>query len=231
MQEHRRRAIGLAGTVAVHLIVIAVLVWLAPDPTMSAHAPRRTIVAIDVSRPPPPPPPPPPNKKESGAAAPSSRGATAAPSPPPLPRPLPSPTPAQIPVDPGPQQASGLGVAAGSGGGQGGDGAGTGSGTDGAGRGSGMVTPPLHVAGGLTNADYRQAGAPRGASGTVVVSFRVRSDGAADRCAITGSSGYSAFDQATCRLIEQRFRFRPALDDRGRAIDWTVRTDYTWLPR
>ena len=46
-----------------------------------------------------------------------------------------------------------------------------------------------------------------------------------------GSSGYAAFDEATCRLIEQRFRFRPARDESGRAVEWTIRTDYTWTPR
>ena len=78
--------------------------------------------------------------------------------------------------------------------------------------------------------DYRRAGAPRDAYGTVVVGFRVRSDGAVDRCSVIRSSGYREFDQTTCRLIEQRFRYQPARDQSGQPIDWNVRTDFTWTP-
>ncbi len=91
--------------------------------------------------------------------------------------------------------------------------------------------PPVRVAGELTNADYRRAGAAAGAAGTVVVGFRVRRDGAVDRCGVVRSSGVAAFDAATCRLIEQRFRYRPAQDAEGRPIDYEIRTDYTWQPR
>jgi protein TonB len=52
-----------------------------------------------------------------------------------------------------------------------------------------------------------------------------------DQCRVIGSSGFAVIDEATCRLIEQRFRFRPALDASGKPIAWTVRTDYTWAPR
>jgi protein TonB len=134
-------------------------------------------------------------------------------------------------VDSGPATDAGLGAAAGAGAGRGGEGDGSGSGGSGSGRGSGTFTPPVHVAGNLTNGDYRAARAPSGAAGTVRVSFRIRSDGGVDQCRVTGSSGYPQFDQATCRLIEQRFRFRPALDEQGRALDWMANTDYTWAPR
>jgi protein TonB len=125
-------------------------------------------------------------------------------------------------VDAGPGTNSGAGVAAGSGGGAGGQGSGPGG---------GAATPPQRVAGELTNADYRRARPPSGAAGTVVVEFRVRADGGTDSCRVIRSSGFAVFDQATCRLIEQRFRFRPARDATGRAIDWQIRTDYTWAPR
>jgi protein TonB len=93
------------------------------------------------------------------------------------------------------------------------------------------VTPPVRLSGALTNADYRAAGAPRGAAGTVRINFRVRRDGGVDRCTVTGSSGYGMFDEATCRLIQQRFRFRPATGVDGQPIDWGIRTEYTWSPR
>ena len=124
-----------------------------------------------------------------------------------------------------------FGVAAGSGAGQGGEGEGSGAGGAGNGRGAGLVTPPHRIEGALTNADYRSVRPPEGAAGTVVVGFRVRTDGRADRCEVIRTSGFAVFDEATCRLIERRFRFRPARDESGQAIDWTIRTDYTWTPR
>jgi protein TonB len=233
MLQNRGRAAGIAGTVAVHATVVALLLWFGSGDFRSPER-KEALVAFDLRPPPPappPPPPPPPDRTEEGAAAPPSRGRTAAPSPPPPTVPLAQPTPAEIAAEPGSGEGAGLGAAPGSGAGQGGKGVGSGSGESGAGRGSGIVSPPIKIAGQLSNADYRAARAPRGAAGTVRVSFRVRSDGAVDRCVVTGPSGYPMFDQATCRLIQQRFRYRPAHDADGRALDWEIRTDYTWAPR
>ena len=227
--DHRSRALGIAGTIAVHVAVVAGLLLLATDHGPRLPDPEPGFVAVDLTQ--PPPPPPPPDDVEQGAAAPPSRGATDAPSPPPPPAPLAPPIPAEPTVDPGSEQARGLGAAAGSGAGTGGEGSGSGAGGAGSGRGAGLVTPPQRIEGELTNADYRRARAPDGAAGTVRVSFRVRTDGRVDGCRVIGSSGFAAFDEATCRLIERRFRFRPARDESGRAVDSTIRTDYTWTPR
>lgn len=226
----RQRAIGIAGAIAVHVLVIAVLVLFSPRFSPLPAVAEPGLVAVDL-REPPPPAPPPPDDVEQGAAAPPSRGATEKPSPPPPPVPLARPAPAEVAVDPGSGQASGLGATPGSGAGTGGEGSGSGAGGAGSGRGAGLVTPPQRIEGALTNADYRRASAPEGAAGTVRVSFRVRTDGRVDDCRVIGSSGFAAFDEATCRLIEQRFRFRPARDESGRAVDWTIRTEYTWTPR
>jgi len=225
----RQRAIGIAGTVAVHVAVMAALLLYSPRfAPLRERAPG--LVAVELTEPVPPPSPP-PDDAEQGASAPPSRGITEAPAPPPPPVPLARPTPAEVAIDPGPDRTSGAGAAAGAGGGQGGEGIGSGSGGAGSGRGAGLVTPPERIEGALTNADYRRARAPQGAAGTVRVAFRVRADGRADRCAVIGSSGFAAFDEATCRLIERRFRFHPARDESGRAVDWTIRTEYTWTPR
>jgi protein TonB len=227
--DDRKRAYGLAGAIAIHVLAIALVILLAPPwPTQPSAGPGLVAVQLDA----PPPPPAPPDNVDEGAAAPPSRGATKAPSQPepPVP-PLARPTPAEPAIDPGSQQASGAGAAPGSGAGQGGEGSGTGSGDSGSGRGSGVITPPTRIAGALTNADYRRTRPPAGAAGTVVVSFRVRTDGAVDRCTILRTSGYEVLDSATCRLIEQRFRYQPARDASGRPVDWEVRTDYTWRPR
>ena len=224
--DRRNRLLGIAGTVAVHVAIVAVLLLFTPRFSPLPTESEPDFVAVDLND-----PSPPPDDVEEGAAAPPSRGRTEVPSPPPPPAPLAPPTPAEVAVDPGSGQASGLGVAAGAGAGLGGEGSGSGAGSGGSGRGAGVVTPPVRIEGGLTNADYRRARPPEGAAGTVRVSFRVRTDGRVDRCEVIGSSGYAAFDEATCRLIEQRFRFRPARDESGRAVEWTIRTDYTWTPR
>jgi protein TonB len=223
--DNRSRAIGIAATLAINASLVALLLTLSTGLVPQALRPPG-LTTIDIT-PPPPAPPPPASKPAAAAAAPPSRGATRAPSPVQPPRPLPKPTPAQPAPDAGSQSASGAGSAAGSGAGRGGEGSGTGAG----GSGGGAVTPPVHIAGALSNADYARAGLPRGAQGTVVIGFRVRSDGAVDSCRTVRTSGYAAIDEATCRLVEQRFRFRPAQDAAGHPIDYAENTDFTWRPR
>ena len=218
--DSRQRAFGIAAALVLHGLAVALLLLLPPSGPSPA-APESRLVAVRLTEPPPPPPPPPAQVPEA-AAAPPSRGVDEPPSVPLPPRPLPSPTPAEPSVDAGPGPGSGAGAAAGSGAGQGGEGSGSGG---------GAATPPRRVAGELTNDDYRRVRPPPGAAGTVLVEFRVRTDGRTDSCRVIRSSGFAVFDQATCRLIEQRFRFRPARSAAGQAIDWVIRTDYTWAPR
>lgn len=217
----RNRAFGLAGAIGVHALAIALLL-LVRNPSALPEAPEPALVAVPLREPPPPPPPPPEQTAKPEAPAPPSRGVNQAPSPPKPPIVLASPTPAEPSVDPGSGAGAGTGDAAGSGVGQGGAGSGTGG---------GRATPPVRIAGALTNADYRRTRPPEGAAGTVVVSYRIRADGRVDGCTVLRSSGYAVLDEATCSLIEQRFRFEPARDAGGRPIDWEVRTDYTWRPR
>lgn len=227
--DRRNRLVGIAGTVAVHVVVVAALILFSPRFAPPPTVPEPGLVAIEF--PEPLPPAAPPDEVEEGAASQPSRGRTEAPSPPPPATPLAVPTPAEIAIDPGSEQAAGAGAAAGANAGQGGSGSGSGAGGEGSGRGAGLATPPVRVEGALTHADYRRARPPEGAAGTVRVAFRVRSDGRVDRCSVVRSSGFAVFDEATCRLIERRFRYRPARDAAGRAIDWTIRTEYTWTPR
>lgn len=230
MLHNRNRALGLSAAVGLHVVVIALLVLLAPDP-VAPPEPDSDLVAVLPTEPLPPEPPPPPVEEEEGAAAPPSRGDTDVPSPPEPPAPLQSPVPAEPSIDPGSETASGAGAAAGSGAGQGGEGSGRGAGAGGSGTGSGRVTPPVRIAGELTHADYARTNPPRGAAGTVFIAFRVRTDGRVDSCRVVRSSGYDILDRATCRLVEQRFRFRPARDAQGRPIDYELRTNFTWEPR
>lgn len=57
-------------------------------------------------------------------------------------------------------------------------------------------------------------------------------DGRVTRCAVTSSSGSPELDAATCRLIEERFRYNPARTVDGDPVaDVAGRTQRWWLGR
>src|SRR6187549_2625911 len=95
--DDRKRAYGLAGAIAIHVLAIALVILLAP-PWPAPPRATRGVVAVQLDAPRPPPPPS-PDKADEGAAAPQSRGATEAPSPPPPTAPLARPTPAPPAID------------------------------------------------------------------------------------------------------------------------------------
>jgi protein TonB len=45
---------------------------------------------------------------------------------------------------------------------------------------------------------------------------------------VTRSSGSRELDSVTCRLIMQRFRYRPARDAEGRPIAETIAGEHVW---
>ena len=57
--------------------------------------------------------------------------------------------------------------------------------------------------------------------------FRIETTGRVTRCRVTRSSGDTMLDATTCRLIEERFRFRPATNAAGE----TIASDYGWRQR
>ena len=50
-------------------------------------------------------------------------------------------------------------------------------------------------------------------------------------CRVTEPSGFALADQTACRLIEQRFVYRPARDERGQPVASTVVEWHTWFSR
>ena len=63
------------------------------------------------------------------------------------------------------------------------------------------------------------------------VSYTAETDGRATNCRITDSSGSPELDDTTCRLIEQRFRFRPSQDRNGRPVRSRIVQDHYWETR
>jgi len=120
---------------------------------------------------------------------------------------------------PGPGQGAG-GIGNGNGGG----------GLGGNGDGDAVVGP--HLTGGkMSYRDLPQGILAPGEEAAVDVLFAVNPDGRASDCGVERSSGHPTLDSLACRLIEQRFRFKPARDRLGRPVRAWVAETHTWIAR
>lgn len=133
---------------------------------------------------------------------------------------------------PGAAATSGNAPVRGPGTGAGGFGTGTGSGRfgdgGGGGGGAGAPTPARQIAGAVRDSDYPRSALDAGISGTVYLRFVVTPEGRVGSCRVTRSSGNAALDTTTCRLIRQRFRYRPARDAWGRRVADTITGEHVW---
>jgi protein TonB len=80
----------------------------------------------------------------------------------------------------------------------------------------------------FTADDYPPDAADRNEQGTTQVAITVGVDGRVHGCSVVVSSGSSSLDRATCRIIAQRARFRPAQDRDGNPVTGTFRQSVTW---
>lgn len=187
---------------------------------------------IELSLPPVPPPPPvahqPKPAKSRAAAAPALPAPKGGPQgPAKLKTVAPDVTRAPITTAPAPGGGAGSGTAVGTGagGGTGGNGNGDGAGDDDGG------SELEQIAGSITNRDYPRALGQAGIGGTVEMTLMVETSGRVGRCAVTRSSGSPELDQLTCRLVQQRFRFRPGTDRTGRPVAEEVDFEHVWEVR
>jgi protein TonB len=238
----RDRITAIVGVGLLHgLLGYAFLTGLALDVVRQAG---QSLKVFEIVEPPPPPPiePPRPAMKPApereGAAAPpnlKSRPTPVIAPPPTIKLNVPTPivaAPEATPLPPGPDPTAGNASQAGPGWGAGGQGVGTGSGASGFGAGGGGIARGAqHVSGELRNSDYPRTALRMGIEGTVTVRYTIAPDGFAERCVILQTSGSAELDQTTCRLIERRFRYRPARDASGRPVPQDlVKTYDWWLP-
>jgi len=128
------------------------------------------------------------------------------------------------PSAPAPGGGSGAGPALGSG--AGGGTGGTGYGDSGDGEGG---TDLEQIAGAILPSDYPRRLRDNGIGGRVEFVFTVGTNGRVTRCAITRSSGVPELDALTCRLVQQRFRYRPSTDRSGRPIADEVEGEHIWV--
>lgn len=177
---------------------------------------------------------PPPPKVTLAPARPAQRHTAAAPKaePKPIggtPGPVPShalpsvaPVVAVRPTAPPSGGGSGTGPAIGAGAGGGAGGQGYGADDEGG-------TDLVQIAGDIGPSDYPRDLRERGIGGRVEMLFTVGTDGRVTSCTVTRSSGVPELDALTCRLVQQRFRYRPSTDRYGRPIPDEVEGVQDWV--
>ncbi|MDH7976049.1 energy transducer TonB, partial [Sphingomonas sp. AR_OL41] len=109
--------------------------------------------------------------------------------------------------------------------GAGGEGNGNGAGGDGDGDGG---TPLVLIKGRIKDSDYPRDLLRDGVSGTVYLRFVVGVEGRVTSCTVTKTSGSAELDNTTCRLIMERFRYRPTRDRQGRPVPDEVIGYHRW---
>ena len=91
---------------------------------------------------------------------------------------------------------------------------------------------PANLASYFSRDDYPRAAIRNREEGTVVFRLTVGTDGRVADCTITSSSGSASLDEATCRILRERGRYRPARDARGNPTTGSDEGSVTWaLPR
>ena len=225
----RERITALAAVVLVQAVLGFVLLsGLRVDMRRSADVVQR-LVDFTLAKPPPLPPPPPvqpaPRPKHHQASAPKAEpnklGGSPGPQPahaPPSVTPIVAVKPSAAPSGGG--SGTGPAIGSGAGGGTGGNGYGADEG------GSDLE----HISGEIERSDYPAELGRAGIGGRVSVTLTVEPNGRVSTCRITRSSGVPPLDSLTCRLMQQRFRFRPSTDRYGRPIRDEVDWDHEWIP-
>jgi periplasmic protein TonB len=226
------RGSAIAAVIAIHAALLFALLHLSGKIDLTDPESALRVFDVIPLQPPPPPPPPPQQTQQPKAhdkqssPAPENIKSEATPVKAPKPRIVVPPVP-QIPAAETPRQGSaptqGASPVAGPGTGGGGVGTGNGSGAGGSGTGgggdNGVAEPPHLATPVLTGRDFpRQTldSWPRGAS--VFLRLRVDARGYVSQCIVDRGTGVGAIDSGLCALVQQRLRFRPALNRGGQAV-------------
>jgi protein TonB len=80
----------------------------------------------------------------------------------------------------------------------------------------------------FSDEDYPASAVRAGESGATGFRLDVGTNGRVANCTVTSSSGSSALDSTTCRLLKSRARFTPATDNTGSATTDTVTGRIVW---
>ncbi|HET8611356.1 MAG TPA: TonB family protein [Sphingomonas sp.] len=231
MQQRSRDKLWSACAAAIVVALLGYALLLGLTVELGRAREQAPMAVLDIRIPPPPPPQHPPHriKPRRGRSPhrPSPPNLKAKSTeilrPPPV-LPVPSPVITAPKVGPGMAPSAGASDRPGPGFGAGGQGEGAGGGGD-----EGGDTPPRLIHGRLHFSDLPNDLRDGTVSGTVSVEYDVDVDGRARNCAVTRSSGNAELDQATCRLIEERFRFDPSRDAEGRPVPSSIVENHSWI--
>jgi len=236
----KERAISALLSAAI-LLGMGVMLVLGLSPDLRQALRQGDLIAVAFSEPTPTPeptrkPPPPPAKSSApkgdpGAAAIRNR-ATAVVAPPVPVVLVPPPVVAAPVANTGAAASNGAADVAGQGQGAGGIGNGLGGGGlggNGLGRAPGPDTEPRQIKGKLSQRDLPDGLLAPGEEASVGVRYTVLTDGTVGECVVTKGSGKPALDPLPCRLIRERFRFRPARDGWGRPVNAQIVETHTWV--
>jgi periplasmic protein TonB len=80
----------------------------------------------------------------------------------------------------------------------------------------------------VSNDDYPASALRNEEQGTTGFRLTIGPDGRVTNCVVTSSSGSSALDSATCRLMRSRARFTPARDNHGNPTTDSHSSRITW---
>jgi protein TonB len=233
------RAVSATLSVGLTAAIVAMLVFGFGATRVSERAPG--LLSVDFTEPAPPPRPRQrPEQRRSEKAAPKEDAgqrnlrnkATAIVAPPVVPLIVPPPVVTAVQADVGGAAQTGAAPLPGPGRGAGsyGDGLGGGGpGGEGDGSGDGVaVQGPRRTSGRIAFRDLPEGVLAEGEEAAVRVIFTVLANGSVTGCRVDRTSGYPAIDSLTCRLIEQRFRYRPARDRDGNPVRSMVRETHSW---
>lgn len=222
-----------------HVVVILGLIR-AFTPDFAAQAVRAVTQVFDVPLPSPPAPKvvEEVNLKLETKVAPKDEGQSGAAGRKASPREVSAPK-AQIVITPsrappitgnGLENASGA-VAEGEGTGAAGNGTGTGAGRAGAGNGGGGgSSPTVKIFGDINSAkDYPRESRNLRMGASVIIDLTVGADGRVHNCRIVQPSPDPSADRITCQLASQRFRFKPARNASGAAVEAVYRWRQRWF--
>lgn len=81
----------------------------------------------------------------------------------------------------------------------------------------------------VSDEDYPSSAVRNEEQGTTRFRLAVGADGKVKECTVTSSSGSSALDSTTCRLMKQRAKFTPATGSDGQPTSDTVASAIRWV--
>ena len=90
------------------------------------------------------------------------------------------------------------------------------------------LAPATNPGSWATNDDYPASAMREEREGTTGFRLTIAADGLPTGCEITAPSGHADLDEATCKNVTRRARFKPALDAAGNAISDTYSNAVRW---